>query len=59
MDGGIPRSRARREPQSAPSNILTATTGGNPPPGVSEWVDDGTLTGGLPAAGRAYRIGLQ
>jgi T5SS/PEP-CTERM-associated repeat protein len=37
----------------------TGATFTNPSPGVSEWVDDGTLTGGLPAAGRAYRIGLQ
>src|SRR5262249_19324896 len=27
--------------------------------GVSQWTDDGTLTGGLPGARRFYRIGLQ
>jgi fibronectin-binding autotransporter adhesin len=31
---------------------------GNPLPFVAEWIDDGTLTGGLPN-GRYYRIGLQ
>jgi T5SS/PEP-CTERM-associated repeat protein len=40
-------------------NVATGATFTNPSPGVSEWVDDGTLTGGPPAAGRAYRIGLQ
>lgn len=30
-----------------------------PAPGLHEWVDDGTLTGGLPATGRSYRIGMK
>jgi fibronectin-binding autotransporter adhesin len=40
-------------------NVATGAVFTNPLPSVSEWVDDGTLTGGLPANGRAYRIGLQ
>ena len=30
-----------------------------PAPGVGQWVDDGSLTGGLAAPRRSYRVGLQ
>jgi hypothetical protein len=31
---------------------------GNPLPFIAEWIDDGTLTGGLPGTKRFYRVGL-
>ena len=40
-------------------NVATGAAFTNPSTGISEWIDDGTLTGGLPGVRRSYRIGLQ
>ena len=39
-------------------NVIAAPVFTTPAAGLHEWVDDGTLTGGLGATTRAYRVGL-
>ncbi|MBI3879036.1 MAG: hypothetical protein HY301_03115 [Verrucomicrobia bacterium] len=40
-------------------NVIAAPVFTQPSAGINQWVDDGTLTGGLAATTRAYRVGLQ